>query len=81
MLCTIWKPAGKERWKARMETERGWKARISEKMLNKQERFQPQWETLPQPLQSAHKTGGREGVKERAAWVGIYTVKYLLKPF
>lgn len=55
MLHTIWKPAGNERSKARMETERGWKARITEKMLNKQECFQPQWETLPQPLQSAHK--------------------------
>lgn len=55
MLHTILKPAGNESWKERMGRERGWKARITEKMLNKQERFQPQWESLPQPLQSAYK--------------------------
>lgn len=54
MLHTTLKPAGNESWEAGMETERGWEARMSEEMLNKQECLQPQWETVPQPLQSAH---------------------------
>lgn len=54
MLHSTLKPAGSESWEAGMETERGWKARMSEKMLNKQECMQPQWETVPQALQSAH---------------------------
>lgn len=41
MLHKTLKPAGNESWEAKMETERGWKARMSETMLNKQECLQP----------------------------------------
>ncbi len=77
MLHTALKPAGNESWEAWIETEREWKARMSEKMLNKQECLQPQWETVPQPLQSAHNR-----LWERLEdWGGLdrYENKYLLK--
>lgn len=50
-LETCWEP----KLEGKDGNREGVESKNREKMLNKQECFQPQWETLPQPLQSAHK--------------------------